>query len=98
MEPQHSNHEFFILDDLIDADASGERVIASLRPGDEFWYHRKMHTIERIQVMPDRKTMRVRTDHGEYLLHGMLMFPAILTDEHAQEEQNGMRLRQETYW
>jgi hypothetical protein len=77
-----------MLEELNDADAAGMRVISSLWPGDQFWYKKHMHTISKIQMMVDKKTCRVATDRGEYLLHGMLMFPVILSDEHAGEESS----------
>jgi len=75
--------------DLEAADEQGERVIASLWPGDAFTFRGEMHTITSRQLHSDRESIFVTCDDGRiFLFHGLLMFPAFLTDEHFDAEQN----------
>lgn len=100
-----------LLDRLTDADAQGERAVASLWPGDQFYFRKQFWTIHQMQWHPDKERLYVRTttpegeayplinQQGEqwgvhqplvtFLLYGMLLFPAMLTDEHFEAEQAG---------
>jgi hypothetical protein len=75
--------------DLEAADEQGERVIASLWPGDAFIFRGQMHTIKTLQLHTDQESIFVTCVDGKvYLLNGLLMFPSFLTDEHFDAEQN----------
>lgn len=75
--------------DLEAADEQGERVIASLWPGDAFTFRGDMHTIKSMQRHSDRESIFVSCVDGKvFLFNGLLMFPSFLTDEHFDAEQN----------
>lgn len=90
-----------LLDELIAADAQGERAVRSLWPGDSFYYKGEYHLIHSMQLDLDKQFIFLRCDpEGEpYLVagklhqprklfrfHGWLLFPSILSDEHFKEE------------
>lgn len=91
-----------LLNELVAADAQGERAIISLRPGDQFLYRGAFHTIARMQLTVDQQSVIVTTTEpvgepylvaGEmfqplvqFIFHCYLIFPAMLTDEHFSEE------------
>jgi hypothetical protein len=81
------------LNDLYAAEAQGERALHTLRPGDGFIF-RGHHMIARMQWNEGRRDIFVTTTPEDgypkgrtFLLNGLLMFPAFLSDEHFAAEQ-----------
>lgn len=95
-----------LLDELIAADAQGERVVLSLWPGDQFLFKSEYHMIRSMQLQNAGRMVFIVTEEvtgsqemttltGEtvevqryktFLLYGMLLFPALLSDEHFKDE------------
>jgi hypothetical protein len=81
--------------ELADAEAQGERTVASLWPGDQFYFRGHFWTANTLQWHTDRQSIFVRAsrlddDEGTvnktFLFGGLLVFPALLTDEHFRAE------------
>lgn len=100
-----------LLDELIAADAQGERALMTLWPGDEFYYQGTWHHIDVLQWHSDRRQLFVVTDEAvgdpyplttmdkeevlwqprrTFLFNGSLIFPAMLSDEHADAERSDL--------
>lgn len=76
-----------LLDELVAADAQGERALCSLWPGDAISYRGEFHTITSMQLVPPR-TISFKTDTGHhYLFDAYLIFPALLSEKHMEAER-----------
>lgn len=76
-----------LLEELQAADAQGERALASLWPQDQILYRGEFHTIISMQLVPPQ-SISFKTDTGHHWLwNGYLVFPAMLSDEHARAER-----------
>ena len=77
-----------LLEELQAADAQGERALYTLWPGDSFLYQGEFHEVTSMQLVPPQD-ISIKTKAGRhFLLRGMLVFPALLTDQHAEAERN----------
>lgn len=78
-----------LLDELIAADAQGERALCTLWPQDQIYYRHEWHTILSMQLVKPR-AISFKTDTGHhFLFDGYLIFPAMMSDEHAAQERAG---------
>jgi len=80
------------LEDFVTADAQGERALFTLWPGDSFLFRGEFHEILSMQIVPPQ-SISVKTDTGHhFLLHGLLVFPTMLSDEHFQKESGDQKV------